>query len=254
MGLTKLTAFEGEAVVMGELVRVEWDSHQGVGGFTINNVSLEMAEAILDALKTDRIYTVKPSSLTAKPAPGSAADRPPKDEATVKDVYAQGVATGLALGKAEATGTKVGEEPKPTPPPTPEAPKEDEKAGKRARKLTPIKDVAEPTAGAQAASEAPPPAGTTPTPPKEAPVPAKAAETPPAGNGAADIPEGVKKAKRMLEVVDWLATRGITEEVAIVAECERLRPEIPVLARTPDMKDRVKSTLLAFKELGGAAK
>jgi hypothetical protein len=63
---------------------------------------------------------------------------------------------------------------------------------------------------------------------------------------AGDVPDGVRKAGRMLDVVNWCIERGIKEPGAIVAECERLRSAVPFLGRVSDMENRVKRTLAAF--------
>jgi hypothetical protein len=67
------------------------------------------------------------------------------------------------------------------------------------------------------------------------------AETVKAGDAAGRL--DLSAAKRLADVISALQEQGITDAEALIAECERLRPEVPLLARIPDMRDRVERTL-----------
>jgi hypothetical protein len=78
----------------------------------------------------------------------------------------------------------------------------------------------------------------------------------PAAVGAA--PEKVVKAKRFIEVLNWVMSPGgftaeglkPTQVTEIVAACEALRKTVTVVDRVRDMHDKVVSNLAAFSEAG----
>lgn len=85
-------------------------------------------------------------------------------------------------------------------------------------------------------------------PPKDAPaVPVETVSAPSASaHDSGELPDNVKKAGRMLDIVSWLMERGIKEVPAMVAECERVKPQVPFLSRVADMQKRIERTLAAY--------
>jgi hypothetical protein len=104
------------------------------------------------------------------------------------------------------------------------------------------------------------PAAPPPQPaPEEAPEPAAAKATLPtsapphdvvgkvASNGDGKLPESVRQANKLKDVVVWLMDRGISGAEAIAAECEKMRPEVPMLGRITNLPERVARALVTIE-------
>jgi hypothetical protein len=61
-----------------------------------------------------------------------------------------------------------------------------------------------------------------------------------------EVPAALLKAGRMLDVVNYFVEKGIKDEAAIVAECERIKDKVPFLARTGNLPSRIQRTLAAY--------
>jgi hypothetical protein len=53
----------------------------------------------------------------------------------------------------------------------------------------------------------------------------------------------IKQAKQLKEVLSILQLQGITIPGALVAKCEEIKNDVPVLSRIANIKDRVLRTL-----------
>lgn len=88
-------------------------------------------------------------------------------------------------------------------------------------------------------------------PPKEE----KGAEPAPAA-AEGGVPEKIAKSGRFIEVMDWvMKERGLkpSQVDEIVAECEKLAPQIKVVERVRNLKEKVESNLAAYAEAGAAS-
>lgn len=68
-------------------------------------------------------------------------------------------------------------------------------------------------------------------------------EDDPWGLSGGALPTELIQAKRMRDIVVFLQERGHHTEAAIAERCEKIKDQVPVLSRIPDIADRVKRTL-----------
>lgn len=77
------------------------------------------------------------------------------------------------------------------------------------------------------------------------PEPERAPEPPPAPAPAQASASPLASARKLRDVLETLRGQGITDSAALVAECQRLRAEVPILARiaADQLDERVRRTL-----------
>jgi hypothetical protein len=69
---------------------------------------------------------------------------------------------------------------------------------------------------------------------------AKAASS---SRSSVDVPDELKAAKKLKDVLNWIIDQGISDKEEIKAKCAELRPHVPVLQRISDIDSRVERTL-----------
>lgn len=220
MGLTRLTGWSGEAVVLGGLVQVEFS--EGVG-LVLKGLGQDAAMAVLDALKTPTIATVVPSVEVVK----AADTMTPEERAGAARFIA-------ALAKDKAQDLETAKVVMDAPPPVTEPIAEAAPAKPKKPKLV-ITDA--PTPAAEAAPEL-----------KSKTVAEFAATAaPPAGAPVAGgMVEALRGANKLRDVLAVLADAGIKEQGAVIAKCEELKSQVPLLARIGNLGERISRTLEVF--------
>lgn len=213
----QLTKYSGTGSVLGKDRTIEYDA----GKLSISNLTTAEVEAVLNALGGTKEATTAPA-----PAPTQANG-------------AAGKPTPTAAKPAGAPATRAAGA---TPPPTTATPR---------------------TAAAPAKPKAAPP----PPPPADDDDEEDEEDAATAddddddgedGAAAADIevPEETMavlvKATRIRDVLQPLIELGINTTPALVAKCEQLKAEVPVLGRIPDLADRV-TRAAEVLDLGGQA-
>lgn len=63
------------------------------------------------------------------------------------------------------------------------------------------------------------------------------------GEGGGSVADKLQKAARLMDVVAALRESGLATEEEIIAECERIKPDVACLKRIPNMADRVRRVL-----------
>jgi hypothetical protein len=239
MAITKLTGFHGEAEVMGRMVRVSWDT--GVG-LHLEGLGYEDAMLALDTLSAKYVEAVNPLAKVTSQLPGaksaSAATTPapngqPKKERILKlDVVE---ATSGTLESAKVLPDKTVAEP----------------IQEVVTPSTVAKDLVKGLAllGGALKEEIGAPVTVT-VDAKPQVVLATSAVVATATQPATETlkaPDGVvpdiKQAKQLKEVLSILQLQGITIPGALVAKCEEIKNDVPVLSRIANIKDRVLRTL-----------
>lgn len=208
MGITKLKAIRAEAEVLGQLREVGWS--QETGGY-VNGLSLDEFYELLDKCKLGTVASVRLHNPT-----------PPEQRPVHYPGHNPPIPAKPPEPKAEA---------KPEPSPTP-APKAEAPAPAPVPSFEPVNELAD-------EPKALPPEKDVFDEQIEARKQERAASE-------GELPPALAKAGRMLDVVNYFVEKGIKDEAAIVAECERIKDKVPFLARTGNLASRVQRTLAAY--------
>jgi hypothetical protein len=226
MGITRLTGFTAQAEILGALREVVFKEGAGM---MLAGLTLQDAYAILDKLTLGTLVSIKPGGEQTAPAHSEGRQE------------AQMPAPAVAAPKADSKPKVEKVAPQKPKEEVKEPPKMDAKkelevavakaevAGKVVEEQT--KTAKEKLHEAIVKDDA-----------KAAPVaePAKPAQA------SAGIAEELIHATKLLMVLNHLQDKGFKGLEALTAECERLKPDVPLLSRIPNMKDRVGRTLEAM--------
>lgn len=153
----------------------------------------------------------------------------PEDAELAKHFHSEAaIAPSVHLGHAV---------PEPAPEPEPELTEDEE---------TPWQHHSSTQSAAPAVSLAPqstPPVKLSIVPPPAPPAKVEPAKVEPAADSdleEIDVPDALlQPGARLKQVAEWLYSRGIVDADAAFAEAERLKANIPLLARAADLKDRL---------------
>jgi len=66
------------------------------------------------------------------------------------------------------------------------------------------------------------------------------------------LPAKLVQAERLKDVLSYLAETGVKGEEKVIAECERLKDEVPALKRIPNLAERVKRALVMLDYPAGS--
>ncbi len=103
--------------------------------------------------------------------------------------------------------------------------------------------------GKPAASQGPeaePPAENAPAAtekPAAAPSSAPAEAKPKTNGAAAAVPPELENARKLRDILAFFMAKGITDKDKLVAECEKVRAGVPILARITNLEERIGRTL-----------
>lgn len=243
MAITKLTAWAGEAEVLGRLVKVGWEA---ASGLVISGLSDTEATEVLDVLSAKAIVAVNPA-------------------AKVKAAEEKPAAAKAAKGKAAQPNTSAALEAAKIP----AAAKPTEADLRAATSPEQVAQMAKATDGLNAITNPPPEVtgyATQVEAPKKAEEPkaeqaTSADKAVAAAQGSAEKPDNVvpinkagppegavpdlTKAKQLKDVVAILNEHyGIKDVQAMIKKCEELKASVPVLSRISDIPTRVERTMV----------
>lgn len=211
MAITRLNSFAGEAEVLGKLVEFNFNGATGgIGGTStliISGLTMQEAEEVLSRLGTGGMVGVRPPATGTPTVVAAVTPKAPKAETTDLDKV-------KIQGKAET------------------------KAANGETKKAPV-ETKPPAETKPPVAESKPEPKPDPAPTQPAASDAKPSEA--VADGDPDAP--FLKASKMRDILYALEDRGIKDEAAMVAECERLKVKVPLLAKMPNIADRVKRTL-----------
>lgn len=211
--MTKLTGWSGEAVVLGRLVLVEFSEDAGL---RLKGINADVAMEVLDKLKTPGILGVNPAKVTRETGPFP----------TVTEKEVLKAADPVALAALEASKVVAVSD------------------------LIPVKSMTVAEFAATAAVEVVAKRKRAPMVDVPAEKPAETAPAAPAVEKAAapagDMLEALRAANKLRDVLAVLHDNGITEAAQVIAKCEELKAQVPLLARIGNLGERIQRTLEVF--------
>lgn len=217
MSIMKLKGYEAEAVVQGMLRQVEYHEDRGL---LIKGLRLEDAHNVLDALATKTIVAIRPEAILT-----------PSETKSVEPPTVQTKQEKPAPKKEKAEA----------------APKEKAEIPPAVKELVEEKPSA-PAKPVQAAAPVAPTPAPAPVENKKPDniVPIETKRTP-----DAVVPFGIEeltKATKLRDLLAILMDKGITTNAALIAECERVKADVPLLTRIVNISERVTRTLEVMQD------
>lgn len=251
MAIQRLTAFEAEADILGRLRRVSFTAD--TGALLVEVTGVDEAAAIIDYLSTGELKSVPAGGLPVAsampaaekkvletaPVEPSAEKAPSKPQEAPKRSSGKGKASGKTkAAKAKETLAKADpEEPEGSP-----SPGQVEAAAEEEDDHTVLDDMEAATDPSKQKGEDWVSEGREEQEIAEAEE--KKAKAVEAAKGG-EVPDELKKSKKLRDVIGYMFEEmGITHPDAIIAKCEEIQGEVPVLKRIKgSLKDRVSRTI-----------